>query len=117
MRRDSLQEALANASGTGAPAEVAKAIFAAVGEEDKTKLLASAARLTDEPAASKAALADAMLKEASKQTRQIAHNAMVRGAMKANVLLNALRIRRNIRISPKFRKAVKQKPQAVPQQD
>ena len=68
-------------------------------------------------AASKAALADAMLKEASKQTRQIAHNAMVRGAMKANVLLNALRILRNIRISPKFRKAAKQKPQAVPQQD
>ena len=68
-------------------------------------------------AASKAALADAMLREANKQHSQTAHSAVVCGAMKANVLLNAPRTRRNIRISPQLRKAAKQKPQAVPQQD
>ena len=63
------------------------------------------ARMTNPADASHAALADAVLEEASQRPGQTAHSAVVRAAVKANVLQNTLRKRYNNRVPPKFRRA------------
>ena len=104
-RSEMLKEALGAASGTGAATEMAKAIFRALEIDQTAELVEALARMTNPADASHAALADAVLEEASQHPGQTAHSAVARAAVKANMPQNILRKRYNNRVSPKFRRA------------
>ena len=84
---------------------MARAIFGALETDQRAELVEALARMTNPADASHAALADAVLEEASQHPGQTAHSAVARAAIKANVPQNILRKRYNNRVSPNFGRA------------